>query len=98
MVQQAADRSHSYIRDIDSYLEVRRETVAAKPAFALLELGMDLPDEIITHPIIQDLSIWAIDMLSLSNVRPFCRLVRSDWCTQYIPGHRVVQSRASARR
>ncbi|ETW81359.1 hypothetical protein HETIRDRAFT_51706 [Heterobasidion irregulare TC 32-1] len=67
MVQQAADRSHAHIRDIDSYLQVRRETVATKPAFALFELDMDLPDEVVNHPVIQDLSIWAADMHSLAN-------------------------------
>ena len=69
VVQQAADRTHAYIRDIDSYLEVRRDTIGAKPSFALLELGMDLPDEVINHPVIKDLSIWVIDMLCLGNVR-----------------------------
>lgn len=70
MVQQAADRSHAHIRDIDSYLQVRRETVATKPAFALFELDMDLPDEVVNHPVIQDLSVWAADMHSLANVGP----------------------------
>ena len=71
VVQQAADRTHSYIRDIESYFEVRRNTIGAKPSFALLELEMDLPDEVIEHPIIQDLSILTIDMLHLGNVSVF---------------------------
>ncbi|THH10180.1 hypothetical protein EW146_g8449 [Bondarzewia mesenterica] len=67
VVQQAADRTHSHIRDIDSYLDVRRDTIGAKPSFALLELGMDLPDEVINHPVVQDLSLWTIDMLCIGN-------------------------------
>lgn len=68
VVQQAEDRTHAYIRSIDSYLMVRRDTIGAKPSFALLEADMNLPDEVINHPVIVDLSISCIDMLILGNV------------------------------
>ena len=65
---QAADRTHEYIRTIDEYLEMRRDTIGAKPSFAILETGLDLPDEAVRHPIINELSILAIDMILLGNV------------------------------
>lgn len=68
MVQQAADRTHKYIRTIQEYLEVRRDTIGAKPSFAILELDMNLPDEAIHHPVIEELSILSIDMILLGNV------------------------------
>lgn len=68
VVQQAEDRSESRIRDIQSYIDVRRNTIGAKPSFALLELDMDLPDEVLAHPTIQSLSLATIDMLCLGNV------------------------------
>ncbi|KAI0052749.1 terpenoid synthase [Auriscalpium vulgare] len=67
VVQQAADRDHHYIRTVQEYLEVRRDTIGAKPSFAILEVGMDIPDEAIEHPIIQEMSILSIDMILLGN-------------------------------
>jgi hypothetical protein len=67
-VGQAADRTHEYIRTIDEYLEMRRDTIGAKPSFAILETGLDLPDEAVRHPIINELSTLAIDMILLGNV------------------------------
>ncbi len=68
VVQQAADRNNSHVRGIESYLEVRRNTIGAKPSFALLEFDMQLPDEVINHPVIKELEKSCIDMLCLGNV------------------------------
>lgn len=68
VVQQAADRDMQHLRDVDSYLENRRENIGAKPSFALLELDMNLPDEVVGHQAIVDLTTRAIDMIILGNV------------------------------
>ncbi|KAG1732151.1 terpenoid synthase [Suillus lakei] len=60
VVEQAIDRSGHHIHDIQSYFE-------QSSAFALLELGLDIPDEVISHPIIQDMEITSIDMIFLNN-------------------------------
>ncbi|KAG1778792.1 terpenoid synthase [Suillus placidus] len=67
VVQQAIDRSGHHIRDIQSYFDVRRKSVGATSAFALLELGLDIPDEVISHPTIQDMEMASIDMIFLNN-------------------------------
>ncbi|THU96145.1 terpenoid synthase [Dendrothele bispora CBS 962.96] len=67
VVQQAVDRANDYIRDVESYFHVRRDTIGAKPSFTLLEFTMDIPDEVMNHPMIQDLTIWCIDMLIIGN-------------------------------
>lgn len=67
-MDQAADRTHKYIRTVDEYLEARRDTIGAKPSFAILETGLNLPDEVVRHPIIDELSILSIDMILLGNV------------------------------
>ncbi|KZT22781.1 terpenoid synthase [Neolentinus lepideus HHB14362 ss-1] len=69
MVQQAKDRSRSYQdrRTITSYISVRRGTIAAKLAFAILEADMNLPDSVKTHPLITNLETCCMDMLILSN-------------------------------
>ena len=68
VVTQAEDRTKHLIRSIDSYLKVRRETIGAKPSFALMELEMDIPDEVFYHPTLESLRVWVIDMLCIGNV------------------------------
>lgn len=69
VVQQAADRDVHHVRDVDSYFENRRENIGARPSFAILELDMELPDEVLAHSAIVDLTTYCIDMLILGNVR-----------------------------
>lgn len=66
--QQAEDRSRAHIRDIASYLEVRRRTIGAKPSFNILEMDMDLPDEVKYNPTILELDCLAIDLTIIANV------------------------------
>ncbi|KAF7349057.1 Terpene cyclase [Mycena venus] len=67
VVQQADDRNSRRIRDVNSYFEVRRDTIGAKPSFAICEIHMGLPDAIITHPVIAKLTGLCIDMLIIGN-------------------------------
>jgi hypothetical protein len=78
VVQQAEDRTKHHIRTFDSYLEVRRDTIGAKPSFAILELDMDLPDEVFNHPTLENLRMWVIDMLCIGNVSLFLSFSASD--------------------
>ncbi|KAI9447564.1 terpenoid synthase [Lactarius indigo] len=66
-VQEAADRDHKHIRSVQEYFELRRDTISARPAFALIELDMNLPDEAVSHPVIEEMTILAIDMIILDN-------------------------------
>lgn len=74
VVQQAADRAENHVRDVDTYFENRRENVAVRPGFALLEFDMELPDEVLEHPVIVDLTTHCIDMITADNVRVPCGL------------------------
>ncbi|KAF9067338.1 terpenoid synthase [Rhodocollybia butyracea] len=67
VIQQAIDRADYYIRDVNSYFQVRRDTIGAKSSFALLEFTMDIPDEVMEHPVIHELSIGCIDMVIIGN-------------------------------
>lgn len=69
VVQQAKDRHYLYIRNVQDYLDVRRFTIAAYPAFAMIELGYDLPDEVKHHPTVVALEGLSRDMIVLDNVR-----------------------------
>ena len=67
VVQQAADRNNNHIRDVDSYFEVRRDTIGAKPSFAINQLYMNLPDKVNNNPVIKKLCELCIDMLIIGN-------------------------------
>jgi hypothetical protein len=66
--QQAEDRCRSHIRDVDSYIDVRRRTIGARPSFNILEMAMDIPDAVLLHPVIQELELLAIDLTIIANV------------------------------
>ena len=68
VVQQGVDRSGRGVRSIQSYIDLRRDMGGAKPAFALLELGLDIPDEVMSHPTIEDMAMASNAMICLSNV------------------------------
>ncbi|KAJ7797223.1 terpenoid synthase [Mycena olivaceomarginata] len=67
VVEQAEDRDHNTIRCVDEYLAIRRDTIGAKPSFAVLEFGMDLADEVLQHPAMVSLTSTTIDLLILGN-------------------------------
>ena len=67
--QQAEDREAGRIRSISDYMDLRRRAGACKPAFDLLLLPLELPNHILDHPIIAELTILSMDMISLANVR-----------------------------
>jgi hypothetical protein len=99
--QQAEDRSRAHIRDIASYLEVRRRTIGAKPSFNILEMDMDLPDEVKDNPTILELELLAIDLTIIANVSSWSFLFhivgRISFLLQIIIGRSLVQQRASFR-
>ncbi|KAH8982765.1 isoprenoid synthase domain-containing protein [Lactarius hatsudake] len=68
VIQKAADRRHKHIRSVEEYFELRRDTIGARPAFALIELDMNLPKEAVHHPVIEEMTILAVDMIILDNV------------------------------
>jgi len=67
---QARDRAAGVIPSIEDYIIVRRDTSGCKPCWALIEYanGLDLPDEVMEHPIIQSLDEAANDLVTWSNV------------------------------
>ncbi|KAJ7123606.1 terpenoid synthase [Mycena epipterygia] len=67
VVKQAEDRDQNIIRSVDGYLSVRRDTIGAKPSFAVLEFDMDLPTEVMEEPSMVSLTNTTIDLLILGN-------------------------------
>jgi hypothetical protein len=71
VAQQTQDRTQGVIPDMESYLTVRRDNSGCKPCFQLTEFaaGIDLPEEVVQHPIIQSLEEATNDLVTWSNVR-----------------------------
>jgi len=67
---QARDRVAGVIPDLEDYIIVRRDTSGCKPCWALIEYasGLDLPDEVMEHPVIQSLGEATNDLVTWSNV------------------------------
>ena len=73
VTQQAQDRHSNDIPDLESYIALRRETSGCKPCWALIEYAnnLDIPDEVMEHPLIRGLGDAANDYVSWSNVSIF---------------------------
>ncbi|OBZ69189.1 Alpha-muurolene synthase [Grifola frondosa] len=67
--QQARDREAGVIPDLESYIDMRRDTSGCKPVFDLIEyaMGIDLPEFVVTHPIIKALNQCTNDLITWSN-------------------------------
>ena len=71
VARQAQDRSTTTVPDLESYIAMRRDTSGCKPCWALIEYAnnLDLPDDVMEHPLIASLGEAANDLVTWSNVR-----------------------------
>lgn len=62
-------RTQGNISDLESYIEYRRDTSGCKPSYAMIEYaaGVDLPDEVVSHPVIIAMEEAANDMIGWCN-------------------------------
>ncbi|KAJ3796822.1 terpenoid synthase [Lentinula aff. detonsa] len=66
---QAKARDAGVIPDLESYIDIRRDTSGCKPCWALIEyaLDIDLPDFVVEDPIIMAINRSANDLVTWSN-------------------------------
>ena len=69
VIDEASDRNCGRVRGITDYFELRRLTAGAYASFFSVELGLDIPDEVMTHPAMESLLGLAADSVVLTNVR-----------------------------
>lgn len=62
-------RAKGYVYDVESYIELRRDLSGCKPCFAFIEFAcqIDLPDEVISHPVVMALEEATNDFVAWSN-------------------------------
>jgi len=77
---QAKDRRDGTIPDLDPYIAVRRDTSGCKPCWALIEYAndLDIPDEVMEHPVMEALGEATNDLVTWSNVSPSFRMITPD--------------------
>lgn len=67
VVVEALDRDEAHCRNISDYVKLRRVTCAAKPAIAMYEMEMDLPDEVFYHPVVVELAGYIAELTFIDN-------------------------------
>ena len=72
VVHESIDKKDRRILDIKSYIDARRRTSGVKPSFSIYELGLDIPDEVMSHPMVQEVILAAVDLVAFSNVSLIC--------------------------
>jgi len=67
---QAKDRDANQIPDLESFIDLRRDTSACKSTFDMIEYAydLDLPQHVLEHPVIEALKQSSNDLVSWSNV------------------------------
>ena len=69
MIDEASDRTRGHVRGIADFLALRRLTAGAYASLFSVELGLDIPDEVMGHPALEALRSLAADSTVLTNVR-----------------------------
>jgi hypothetical protein len=69
--QQVSSRASKESLSVESFIKMRRNTSALRPMWAVIEmsLAIDLPDEVMEHPILVKMAEIANDMVAWGNVR-----------------------------
>jgi len=67
MIQEAEDRETKRVRPVMDYLQLRRETFGAQATISLLGFGLELPEEVLSHPVMQSMTLAAMDLLCITN-------------------------------
>jgi len=68
MIQEAEDRETKHVRAVNDYLQLRRETFGAQATISFLSFGLGLPEQVLSHPIMQTVTLAAMNLLCIINV------------------------------
>jgi hypothetical protein len=68
VIEEASDRARGSIRRIKDYLRLTRLTAGPYPCFFPIEMDLDIPDEVMTHPSMESIRSLVAESLVLGNV------------------------------
>ncbi|KAI9438409.1 isoprenoid synthase domain-containing protein [Russula earlei] len=67
VIEEASDRANGRVRGIDDYLKLTRLTAGGYPAFLAAEAGLNIPIEVMAHPVMESFCALAAESLVLTN-------------------------------
>ncbi|KAF4575314.1 terpene cyclase [Pleurotus pulmonarius] len=67
VVQEAEDREKGDVRSLEDYLKLRRYSVGVEPCLAIGEMYLNIPQEVIDHPVVSKLTAICIDLIIVAN-------------------------------
>jgi len=70
---EAFEREQDHCLGIDDYLKLRRYTIGLLPCLPICEMGMNLPDEVVYHPVIVGLADCITELVLIDNVKSYRR-------------------------
>jgi Delta6-protoilludene synthase len=95
---EASDRAKGTVRSITDYLRLTRLTAGPYPCFFPIEMDLDIPDDVMTHPSLEIIRSMAAESLVLGNVGISGLVLRRlRYLTSFLVGFVLVQYRASCR-
>ena len=68
VIEEASDRAKGSIRGVKDYLRLTRLTAGPYPCFFPIEMDLDIPDDVMTHPSMESIRSLAAESLVLGNV------------------------------
>jgi hypothetical protein len=68
VIDEASDRAKGRVRTIEDYLRLARLAAGPYPCFFPLEMDLDIPDEVMTHPSLEVIRSMTAESLVLGNV------------------------------
>lgn len=68
VIDEASDRAKGRVREVEDYLKLTRLTAGGYPSFLAVEAGLNIPNEVMAHPILESLCALAAESLVLTNV------------------------------
>ena len=69
VTEEASDRDNNRIRQVDDYLRLRRATSAGRPTLALVEFGLEIPEDVMQHEVVKEMRDITVDLIIFVNVR-----------------------------
>lgn len=67
VTRESEDQDIKHVRNVKDYLALRRDTSGAAPALSILEFGLDLPQDVLRHPVVASLTEDAINLIAIVN-------------------------------
>ena len=68
VIDEASDRAKGRVRGVEDYLKLTRLTAGGYPAIFPAEAGLNIPDEVMAHPVLQSILSLTAESLVLTNV------------------------------